>query len=151
MSRGPNKPMPHCEPHEPTSEELNLAREAFEVELVSFKRELEKLDASEFLPRYNRLKLKILCRAPYKTRPLFLTVRRHGSKIATQNFYTVPFFAEDLPVGFEAEYELLSFDSFALPFQSISVEMCQPEDYHQRRVSAQHLERAKRFAVRANG
>ena len=143
--------MTQRKPYEPTSEDLALAREAFEVELVSFKRELEKLDPTDFLPRYNRLKLKIRCRAPYSTRPLFVTVRRHGSKITTQNFYTVPFFTQDLPVGSEAEYELLSFDSFALPFQSISVEMCRPEDYQQRRVSAQHLERAKSFAVQTNG
>jgi hypothetical protein len=133
--------------HEPAAEELALAHRAYDVALVSFNREPEKLESSELLPRYNRVKLKIRCRSTYSRRPLFLTVRRHGSKIGTENFYTVPFFAGDISAGTEAEYELLSFDSFNLPFAEISVEMCQPDDYLKRRVSLMHIERAKGFAL----
>ena len=139
------------EGHEPTEEELTLAHEAFEVALVSFRPELEKLDASDFLPRYHRVKFKIRCLASYNRRPIFLTVRRGGSKIGAENFYTVPFFAEDLPVGAEATYDLLSFDSFNVPFESMTVEMCGPEDYQKRRVSPAHIERAEKFATRKTG
>lgn len=140
--------MPTLQPHEPTFEELTLAREAYEVTLVSFDRTPEKLEPSDFLPRYHRVKLRIRCRAAHTDRPLFITVRRGRSKIAGENFYTVPFFADELKIGAELEYELLSFDSFNLPFETMSVEMCRPEDYPKRRVSSQHIERAKRFAVR---
>ena len=133
--------------HEPTTEELTLAREAFEVVLISFSRKLERLEPSDFLARYHRLKFKIRCRAAFISRPLFLTVRRNGSKIAGDNFYTVPFFAEEMPIGADVEYELLSFDSFNLPFESLSVELCRHEDYLKRRVSPQHIEQAKKFAT----
>ena len=139
------------ESFEPTSEDLEQAREAFEVQFVSFKRELEKLEPSDFLPRHNRVRFRIRCRSPYKARPLFVTVRRHGSKIGADNYYTVPFYAEDIPVGAVSEYELLSFDSFNLPFESLSVEMCQPDDYLERRVSLQHIERARKFASLIGG
>jgi hypothetical protein len=134
--------------HEPTADQLVRARGAFEVSLLSFSRSLEKLDQSDFLPRYHRLALRIRCREAIDTRPLYLTVRRSGSKIAAENFYTVPFFADHLSEGSEADYDLLSFDSFNLPFESISVELCTSEDYLKRRVSPEHIERAKRFATR---
>jgi hypothetical protein len=133
------------EANEPTNRKLALAYQAFEVKLISFSRELEKLEPSDFLPRHNRIKLKIRCRAIFDSRPLFVTVRRHGSKIGADNFYTVPFFAGDISVGAEAEYELLSFDSFNLPFESISVEIAQSDDYLKRRVSLKHIERARKF------
>jgi len=134
-------------PHEPTVQDLLLGREAYEVMLVSFSHTLEKLEPNDFLPRYNRVSFKIRCRSAYHHRPLFLTVRRHGSKIGADNFYTVPFFAGDIPLGSEIEYGLLSFDSFNLPFESISIEMCKPEDYAKRRVSSQHIERARKFVL----
>ena len=136
------------EAHEPKAEELAFAHQAFDVALISFGRELERLEPGEFLPRYHRLKFKIRCRAAYAPRPLYLTVRRGGSKIGQENFYTVPFFAEEMSAGGEAEYELLSFDSFNLPFESVSLELCRHEDYLKRRVSPKHIERAMQFATR---
>ncbi len=133
---------------EPSAEQLASAHRAFGVALISFGPDLERLEPGEFLPRYHRLKFKVLCRSAYAPRPLYLTVRRVGSRIDADNFYTVPFFAEEMPVGAEAEYELLSFDSFNLPFQSISVELCRHEDYLRRRVSPKHIERAKMFTTR---
>ena len=133
---------------EPTAELLRRASEAYDVDILSFDRKLEKLASTDFLPRYNRLRIKIRCRVPHAERPLYLTVRRHGSKIGAENFYTVPFFPEEIPLGTESEYELLSFDSFALPFESISVEICRHEDYLKRRVSTEHIERAKKFTSR---
>ncbi len=139
------------ENQEPTVAELAAAHDAFEITLLSFSRVLETLEPTDCLPRYNRVEFKIRCRGPYERRPLFLTVRRHGSQIRDDNFYTVPLFAEPLSVGDEAVYELLSFDSFNLRFDTMSVEMCDPEDYAKRRVSAAHIERAKRFARRKDG
>jgi len=137
--------------HEPSDAALRRARSAFEVTLTAFDREKVKIEASGLLSRYNRLTLRVRCVAPHGERPLFLTVRRTGSKIGAENFYTVPFFAGELPVGTAADYELLSFDSFALPFDGMSVEMCSPEDYLKRRVSSKHIERAKAFVSQKNG
>src|SRR5215468_4442496 len=120
--------MSRVQTHEPSADTLRSACDAYEVHLLSFNRELVKLEPKDFLPRYNRLRFTIRCRAPFTERPLFLTVRRRGSKLGAENFYTVPFFAGEISVGTEAEYELLSFDSFAVPFESMSVEMCRIED-----------------------
>ncbi|MGC3990225.1 MAG: hypothetical protein QM796_11195 [Chthoniobacteraceae bacterium] len=143
--------MPPAKNHEPTSTELAAAHDAFDITVLGFSRVLETLEPSEVLPRYNRIEFMIRCRAPYEPRPLFLTIRRHGSEIQADNFYTVPFFAAPLSVGAEAVYELLSFDSFNLRFENIAVEMCDPEDYAKRRVSVAHVERAKKFARRKDG
>jgi hypothetical protein len=143
--------MPPTGKHEPTATELAVAHDAFNITLLSFSRVLETLEPSDSLPRYNRVEFKIRCRASYEHRPLFLTVRRHGSEIREDNFYRVPFFAAPLSVGDEEEYELLSFDSFNLRFETISIEMCDPEDYAKRRVSVAHIERAKKFAKRKGG
>jgi hypothetical protein len=140
--------MPFTKNHEPTAIELAAAHDAFEITLLGFSRVLETLEPTDVLPRYNRVEFKIHCRAPYERRPLFLTVRRHGSEIRGDNFYTIPFFVAHLSVGDEAVYELLSFDSFNLHFETMSVEMCDPEDYAKRRVSVAHIERAKKFAKR---
>ena len=139
---------PPIKSFEPSAEALRIALEAFDVVLVSFDRELEKLDPKEFLPRYNRLRISLSCRAPHTERPVFLTIRRHDSKIGKENFYTVPFFPEPISVGEKVAYDLLSFDSFAVPFERITVEMCRPEDYEKRRVSAEHVSRAKSFATK---
>jgi hypothetical protein len=114
--------------HEPTVAELAAAHDAFDITLLSFSRVLETLEPTDSLPRYNRVEFKIRCRTAYEHRPLFLTVRRHGSQIRDDNFYTIPFFLGPLSVGDEAVYELLSFDSFNLRFDTMSVEMCDPED-----------------------
>jgi hypothetical protein len=143
--------MPLTENHEPTATQLASAHDAFEIKLLGFSRVLEALEATDLLPRYNRVEFKIRCRVTYEPRPLFLTVRRHGSKIRDDNFYTVPFFAASLSAGDEAVYELLCFDSFNLRFETMSVEMCDPEDYAKRRVSVGHIERAKKFARRKDG
>jgi hypothetical protein len=143
--------MPKHKSFEPSSEDLDRAGEAFQLEFVSFGGELERLEPNDFLPRYNRVRFKLRCRSHYNARPLFVTVRRHGSKIGAENYYTVPFYAEDMPVGAVREYELLSFDSFNLPFTSVSIEMCRPGDYMKRRVSLQHLERARKFASLIGG
>ena len=137
--------MHHREAHEPSDEELARAAAAFSVELVSFQPTLERLEASDLLPRYHRVRFKVRCRLVYELRPLFVTVRRHGSQIGSENYYTVPFFAGEISPGSEQQYELLSFDSFNVPFQSLSVEMCQPDDYSKRRVSLKHIERARSF------
>jgi hypothetical protein len=137
--------------HEPNPSDLTAAHDAFDITLVSFSRVLETLEPSDMLPRYNRVTFKIHCRAPYERRPLFLTVRRHGSEIGGDNFYTIPFFASPLSVGDKATYELLSFDSFNLRFDTMSVEMCDPEDYARRRVSAAHIERSKKFIKQKDG
>lgn len=133
---------------EPSAEALCIAQKAFDVVLVSFDRKLVKLDPKEFLLRYNRLRINLSCRVPHTERPVFLTVRRHGSKIGKENFYTVPFVPEPISVGEKVAYDLLSFDSFAVLFESITVEMCRPEDYEKRRVSAEHVSRAKNFATK---
>jgi hypothetical protein len=143
--------MSALEAHEPSAAALNRGRSAFEVMLTAFDSERVKIEASELLPRYNRMSLRLRCLARHDERPLFLTVRRTGSKIGAENFYTVPFFAEELPVGATADYELLSFDSFAVPFNGMLVEMCSPEDYLKRRVSPRHIERAKSFVALKNG
>src|SRR5262245_51602705 len=105
------------ESHEPTEQELAQAVAAFSIELVSFQPVLEKLEASELLARYNRVRFKVGCRLPCERRPLFVTVRRHGSQIGSENYYTVPFFAGDIAPGVVQQYELLSFDSFNVPFE----------------------------------
>jgi hypothetical protein len=143
--------MPKLESFEPTSEDLEGAAQAFQLELVSFVRELVRLEPNDLLPRYNRVRFRVHCRSSYSARPLFVTVRRHGSKLGADNYYTVPFHAEAMPVGAMQEYELMSFDSFNLPFTSMSVEMCSPDDYRNRRVSLQHLERARKFASLIGG
>jgi hypothetical protein len=137
--------------HEPTNEELALAARAFEIRLVSFSRTLEKLEPTDYLPRYNRLILRIQCCGAYSPRPLFVTVRRHGSTLGSENYYTVPFFAGKMAAGERRQYELLSFDSFNLSFESVTVEMCRPEDYSKRRVSLAHIGRATRFATLVPG
>jgi len=90
---------PPLKSFEPSAEALRIAREALDVVLASFDRKLEKLDPKELLPRYNRLRISLSCRAPHTERPVFLTVRRHGSKVGRENFYTVPFFPEPISVG----------------------------------------------------
>lgn len=143
--------LPKLKNFEPTPEDLERAGQAFQLELLSFMQELVRLEPSDQLPRYNRVRFNVRCRSPYGVRPLFVTVRRHGSKIGADNYYTVPFYAEDVPVGAVQEYDLLSFDSFNLAFTSMSIEMCRPDDYRNRRVSLQHLERARKFALLIGG
>ncbi len=138
--------MTPLEPHEPTPDGLARAHLAFEVTLISFSRELHRLEPNEVAARYHCLKFRIRCRSTCDSRPLFLTVRRGSSDIGAENFSTVPFFAKALPPGAEAEYELLSFDSFNLPFASMTVEMCRFEDYMKRRVSLAYLKKARKFA-----
>jgi len=137
--------------HEPTDDELTLAAGAFEIRLVSFSPTLEKLKPTDYLPRYNRVNVTIRCRRAYSSRPLFVTVRRHGSTVGPENYYTVPFFAGEMAVGEQHRYEILSFDSFNLPFESVTVEMCRPEDYSRRRVSSAHIDRAHLFATLVQG
>jgi hypothetical protein len=132
--------------HEPTEADLASAISAHRIAILSFDREPTKLHTSDFLPRYNRLRIAITRTEPYPSSLLFLTVRRHGSKIGAENFYTVPMFAEELDVGVQAEYELMSFDSFNELFDSMSVDMCTFNDYMKRRVSMKHIVRAKDFA-----
>jgi hypothetical protein len=138
--------MTPLEAHEPTAEGLALAHLAFEVAPISFSQELHRLEPNEVMARYHCLKFRIRCRSTYDARPLFLTVRRGDSDIGTENFCTVPFFAKALPVGAAAEYELLVFDSFKLPFANMAVEMCRFEDYLKRRVSLVYLKRARKSA-----
>lgn len=131
---------------EPLPDFLVEAAAAFTLELLEFDPVARKLDPDDFLARYHAVRFRIRCRKSCDRRPLFPNVRRHGSKIAAANFYTVPFHAEVMVPGDSALYELLSFDSFNLPFRSLSIELCAPEDYRLRRVSAKHVERARAFA-----
>jgi hypothetical protein len=137
--------MPRHETFEPTEDELRSAFDTCSVETLSFERELEKLDSADFLPRYNRIRIRFSLGSSPRRLPLYLTVRRHGSKLGDENFYTVPFYPDGLAVGATGEFDLLSFDSFALRFDDISVGMCLFADYEKRRVSAKHIERARRF------
>ena len=143
--------MSKIEEHEPTEEMLHAASDAHRVELVSYNRTLEKLEPKDFLRRYNRLRIKVQRLSDYPNSLIYLTVRRHRSKIGAENFYTVPFFVEDLRINAIAEYDLLSFDSFNLPFDSISIEMCDFKDYQKRRISKLHLERARKFVSPVQG
>ena len=79
--------MPKCKSFEPSSEDLERAGEAFQLEFVCFGRQLERLEPNDFLPRYNRLRFKLSCRSQYNARPLFVTVRRNGSKIGADNYW----------------------------------------------------------------
>jgi hypothetical protein len=137
--------MPQHETFEPTEDELRSAFDNCSIETLSFERNMEKLDASDFLPRYNRIRIRLRLGSSPRRLPLYLTVRRYGSTLGGENFYTVPFFPDGLEVGETGDFDLLSFDSFNLPFDNISVGMCLFADYKKRRVSAKHIERAKRF------
>ena len=134
--------------HEPTAEALTRAGAAFRLELVSFDPVARRLSPEEFLPRYHCIRFRLVCCGRFDERPLFLVVRRPGSKLGPANFYTVPFNADPIQVGEVASYELLSFDSFNLPFEGVELGMCKPEDYLLRRVSPKHIERAHQFLKR---
>jgi hypothetical protein len=115
-------------------EAFAAAKAAHEVTLVSWQKRLEKLVPEDLLARYNRLHIRVYRCQPYAFDILYLTVRRHGSSIQEKNFYATPLFTDGLAVDATAEYDLLSFDAFNKPFDSITVEICSFSDFTARQV-----------------
>lgn len=132
---------------EPTSDQLSHIQSIVSVELVDFDRGLVRLNASDFLPRYNRVRVRIRSTTAPPSTTLYVTVRRHATSIGGENFYTVPIYCPELKTQGECVYDIYSFDSFNLPFEGLSVHMTDPEDYRQRRLAKAYIDRAKELTM----
>jgi hypothetical protein len=119
-----------------------------EISLISFDRELKKLEASDFLPRYNRLTLTIKNGSPEIIDDLLLTVTRTGSKIGADNFDTVPMKTYDLKPGQTGRYELMVFDPFNEKFDGIEIRLSTEDDWKKRGKVEKWLSKSGQFSKR---
>jgi hypothetical protein len=76
--------------YSPTEEELVQSAAAHRLKLVAFSLELERLEPTDMLPRYNRCRVIVEKIAEFLPEIIFVTVRRQGSKLGSENFYTEP-------------------------------------------------------------
>jgi hypothetical protein len=127
---------------EPTPDQLTYIQSIVSVELVEFDRGLVRLKEGDFLPRYNRVRVRIRSTTTPPSATFYVTVRRHETSIGSENFYTVPIFCPELRTQCECVYDIYSFDSFNLPFEGLSVSMTGPEEYRLRRLAKAYIERA---------
>ena len=113
------------------------------ITLLRYDKELKRIKPEDFLPRYNELDLKITNGTNSDLSQLIVTVRRTGTKIADDNYYTVPLNTPELRSGSTCRYRIMSFDSFNLPFNDIFVSVASFDEMSKRQLSAKHLERAR--------
>src|SRR6516225_7013218 len=125
--------------HEPSPDVLAQLCGAISVTLVGYTKELVRLHPDELLPRYNRVTADFYNKSASPAASIFVTISRDGSKIGGENFYTIPLNTPELGAGDKCRYELLSFDSFNLPFESIRINMTTPEEYVKRRLSKKYI------------
>ena len=98
-------------------------RSAISVELIDvnmkLERQPEKPDA--FLPRYNRLTLRVTKHRPVSLHELTIPAMRVGSQYGERNVnhFVIPI--GDIPVGQPAEVIAYVFDSYAIPFEDIEI------------------------------
>ena len=128
--------------HEPSPSQLEKLREPATLTLAHFDKKLVRLYPDDFLPRYNRITVEVCNKADSTIAMLFITVHRDGSKIAAENYYTVPLHVPELVGHTACRYEFLSFDSFNLPFESVRVNLTTSDEYAERRLAKKYLERA---------
>lgn len=127
---------------QPTDAMLDDAAVAVSIGAVNFCGDLERLRKQDFLPRYNRIELEILFRVEYLHELLLLTVRRRGSSIGEDNFYTYPMPASGFAVDRRYRVEFLHFDAFNLPFERIGVTPTTRGEYEQRQLNLNAVRRA---------
>lgn len=132
---------------EPTPVHLAHIKSIVSIELVEFDRGLVRLNESDFLPRYNRVRVRLRSTTTPPSTTLYVTVRRHDTSIGSENFYTVPIYCPELKTQCECVYDIYSFDSFNLPFEGLSVNMTDPEEYRQRRLAKAYIERAQELTT----
>ena|ERR1022692_260551 len=120
--------------YSPTEEELVQSAAAHRLKLVTFSLKLERLEPTDMLPRYNRCRVIVEKVAEFLPEIIFVTVRRQGSKLGSENFYTEPILIGSLKIGDKSQYDLLSFDAFAIPFNDIEITLCTFPDFQKRKI-----------------
>jgi hypothetical protein len=106
--------------------QIEEQRGAFKVELLKFSKDLVRPPGKEkdFLPRYNRVLLRVLKTREVPLQNLTMIIRRDGSTVGKNNkqYVTVP--VGEMRAGAEQQREAFVFDPFNLPFKSMEVEFC---------------------------
>lgn len=128
--------------HEPSASQLDGLRERVSITLIHFDKKLARLYPDDFLPRYNRITVDVRNQSDTPIVTLFVTIHRDGSRIGSDNFYTVPLHVPELVGNSGCRYEFLSFDSFNLSFECVRVNLTTPDEYANRRLAKKYLERA---------
>ncbi len=128
-------------------EVFDYASECFSIKTLSFNMELVKLFEDDFLPRYNKISIELLCRKLYKYPILLLKVFRKESKINNDNFYSYPLPVSNLIVGNYYNISFLHFDAFNELFKSIEVTIITEDEYLKRQLNLNAIERAKKQII----
>lgn len=111
-------------------ERIIQARNSFSVSLLTFDRALVRPPGREadFLPRYNRIRLRLEKRQEVLLGMLTLSVFRTGSEIGAQNREFITIDVSQLEKGKPVEVEAFVFDPFNLPFDAMQVTVDDPID-----------------------
>ncbi len=118
------------------------------VTLKSFDLQLIRLNADDFLPRYNRIIVTIENYTSVRVDDLLLTITRTGSKIGPDNFDILPIKTYGLDPNEKGIYELKAFDPFNEKFENIEIRLATMNDWENRRKVDNWLKKAGEFAKR---
>jgi hypothetical protein len=118
------------------------------IRVVSFDKDLIKLNADDFLPRYNRIIALIENQTSDIIEDLLLTVTRTNSLIGNDNFWYLPIKTYRLQQGQIGKYELLAFDPFNEKFENIELRLTTTDDWQKRKVGEVWINRASEFSKR---
>ena|SRR6266487_4016807 len=119
-----------------------------DIEILKTDLRLYKLHDKDFLPRYNKVLVKIHNRTNYIIDNLLLRIERIGSVIGKDNFDVLPIKTYKLLINEIGKYELMIFDPFNERFDSITITVADEIDWQKRIKVDKWLNQASDFSKR---
>jgi len=113
-------------------EQLDLA-DKVSVRMVSFDKELRRLNKEDFLPRYNTVTLTIDNKSDNIIDDILLTIFRTHSRIGADNYHTLLIKTYGLKPETKGKYRVKIFDWFNEKFEGIEVRLATIEDWSKRK------------------